>query len=104
VRTDLPQAGRYLASGGSLWIVEIGEILKAELGPAARKVSTRRMPDLLFRAIALVDAGARFVVHDLGRSQNYDSSRAKRELGVAFRPPRQTVADTARSLVEAGLV
>jgi dihydroflavonol-4-reductase len=103
LRNDLPQCGRYFAGGGGLWIVEIAKILKSELGPAAKKVSTRAMPDLLFRAIALVDPGARFVVHDLGRQHNYDSRRATRELGIAFRAPRQTVVDTGRSLVNAGL-
>src|SRR5437899_2689209 len=58
---------RLLAAGPFLWMSEVAQILRENLGEQARKVPTRRVPDFLIRALALFDPGLRTVVGDLGK-------------------------------------
>ncbi len=46
----------------------------------------------------------RFAVYNLDRNNNFDYSKAERELGYHTRPYEETLTDQARWLVEAGLV
>lgn len=45
-----------------------------------------------------------FAVYNLDRNNNFDYSKAERELGYHTRPYEETLTDQARWLVEAGLV
>jgi dihydroflavonol-4-reductase len=65
----------------------------------ARKVPTRVAPNLLVRAMALVDPGLRSVVGDLGRHSVYSSEKARTTLGWAPRPIEDSIEDCARSLL-----
>jgi nucleoside-diphosphate-sugar epimerase len=65
----------------------------------ARKVPRRSVPDLLVRAMALVDPGVRSVVSDLGHEVAYSSQKAYDSLGWSPRPIEETIVDCARSLL-----
>jgi nucleoside-diphosphate-sugar epimerase len=59
---------RFLAvSGNCLSIVDIAGILKSELGAAARRVPTRRLPNWLVRLAALRDPTIRQILPELGK-------------------------------------
>ena len=60
-------------------------------------------PNLLIRAMALVDPSVRTIVGDLGQSPTYTADKAKTTLGWNSRPIEDSITDTARSLVERGL-
>jgi dihydroflavonol-4-reductase len=85
-------------------LIEIARILKAHLGEDARKVPTRTLPDLLVRFAALFDPMAKAVVGELGSVRNMDASHARSVLGWVARPAQESILDTARSLVELGIV
>jgi dihydroflavonol-4-reductase len=101
-----PEAGgeRFIATTQYLWTADVAEILRDRLGGAASKVPTRRVPDLLVRAMALFDPAIRSVVGGLGKRTELSSEKARSTLGWAPRPIEDTVAETGESLIREGVV
>jgi dihydroflavonol-4-reductase len=95
---------RFIASGRFFMLTEIAKILKARLGPKARKVPTRPLPDFLVRLSALFDPLVRSVLSELGRTRNMDASHAKAVLGWATRSEEDSLVDCANSLIDKGIV
>lgn len=94
---------RFIASGRFMKLREIADLLRAELGPQAHKVTTRNLPDWLVRVVALVNPLARAAVGELGAVRHQDAAHALAVLGWATRPVEQSIVDSARSLLELGL-
>ena len=95
--------GRYVAAGDFIGFEDFARILREEVPELARKVPTRRLPDWLLQVVALVDPQARAIRGELGRTRRV-SSQSARALGWNPRPVRETLADSARSLVALGIV
>jgi dihydroflavonol-4-reductase len=95
---------RFIASGRFMKLREIADVLRSELGAQARKVPTRNVPDWLVRLAARINPVARAVVGELGSVRHLDASHARTRLGWATRPVEQSIVDTARSLLELGIV
>jgi dihydroflavonol-4-reductase len=95
---------RFLVAGPFLWLEDIARILKAKLGPRARKVPTMRLPGFLVKLSALFDPTVRMVIPELARARAVDSSHVTRVLGVHLRPVEDTIVETAESLLAAGIV
>jgi dihydroflavonol-4-reductase len=95
---------RFIASGPFLKVIDIARILRQHLGEQASRVPTRRLPDLLVRVAALFDPLVRTAVSELGAERHTDPRHAREVLGWVARAPEQTIVDTARSLIERGLV
>lgn len=93
---------RFIAAGDFAWMEEVAALLKAHLGEGARKVPTRRVPDLVLRLVALFDRSVAGVVPRLGERRRFVSAKAERVLGWRPRPLEETVLDCARSLIAAG--
>jgi nucleoside-diphosphate-sugar epimerase len=91
---------RFLAVGDFLWWHEIAEILRAELGDEASKVSTRKLPNVIVRLGARVNSDMAMIAAMLGQNTRVDSSKAERLLGWRTRPAKESVVDAARSLIE----
>ncbi|HEX9620183.1 MAG TPA: NAD-dependent epimerase/dehydratase family protein, partial [Polyangiaceae bacterium] len=92
--------GRFIVAGRSLWWSDIVDVLAAAF--PERKFAKRRLPDWLVAAAGLVDprVNVGFLRKNLGCRYEYDSTRAERELGFSSLPAEQTIADTARSMIE----
>lgn len=95
---------RFIASGPFMTMGEVAVTLRERLGKRARKVPTRRLPDWLLRAVALFDGQVRMVTGELGRRRVTPADHARAVLGWVPRPAADTIADTARSLLDAGIV
>jgi dihydroflavonol-4-reductase len=95
---------RFIASGRFMKICEVADILRAQLGDQARKVTTRNVPDWMVRVGALFNPLAKAVVGELGSVRNQSPEHARKVLGWATRPVEQSIVDTARSLLDQGLV
>lgn len=96
---------RFLAaSGESLWLVDIARLLKERLGDDARKVSTRMLPDMLVRLVALFNPAMKGLVPHLGVVMNASSEKARRLLGWTPRSREEAIVAAARSLIRLGLV
>lgn len=103
---EAPEAvgNRYICAGEHVWMAQMGRILAEEFGPRGFRVPTRVIPDVVVRAIALFDKGLRLTLPTLGRTERLSSEKARRELGWTMRPVRESVLDTAESLVRYGVV
>jgi dihydroflavonol-4-reductase len=101
-----PQAAgqRFIATGEFMWMAEVSQALRAELGASASKVPTRALPSFVLRLMARFDAGVRAVTPGLGRRHRHISEKAQRLLAWRPRPATETVVDCARSLIAQGVV
>jgi len=96
--------GRYIASGEFMWMHEIAALLRRELGEKAAKVPTRRMPDWAVRLLAPVNPTVKAIVPFLGVQRQFDPAKSKADLAWTARPARETILDTAESLIRTGAV
>jgi nucleoside-diphosphate-sugar epimerase len=95
---------RFLAISEWLWMKEMAQIVRSDLGSRAKKVPTRQMPDFVLRLIAIFDRPIRFITPMLGRKHENTSAKAQRILGWQPRPVRETLVDCAESLIAKGAV
>jgi dihydroflavonol-4-reductase len=91
---------RFIAAGDFMWMEDIATTLRSRLGEQAKKVPTRRLPDVVVRSLALFIPQLRTLTPDLGRRNALTSDKARRVLGFAPRPAADTVVDCARSLLK----
>lgn len=96
---------RFLgAAGDFMSMCEIARVLKSRLGPAARRVPTRQLPDWVARLAARVVPALRQALPELGKVKNATSEKARRLLGWTPRPNEEAIIATAESLVGLGLL
>jgi nucleoside-diphosphate-sugar epimerase len=95
-----PKAGgeRLVAVERFMWMSEVAAVLRDRLGDDAAKVPTRKVPNLLVRAMAVFDPGVRSILGQLGRKTELSSEKAKERLGWSPRPLEDTIAECAQSL------
>ncbi|MGH6910494.1 MAG: NAD-dependent epimerase/dehydratase family protein, partial [Phenylobacterium sp.] len=103
--TDPKAAGeRFVAAGHFAWMGDLAALLRAELGEGAAKVPTRKVPDFVIRLAGFFDKDLGSVTPALGHKHDYSSAKAQALLGWQPRPLKDTVLETARSLIAQGLV
>lgn len=104
--TDPAASGeRFLAtSGESLWLVDIARVLKERMGPAGAKVSTKALPNLLIRTMALTNPAMKGLVPLLGARLDASGEKAQRLLGWAPRSREDAILASAESLLRLGLI
>lgn len=95
---------RYVCSGPFLKMIDVANLLRANLGEQARKVPARKMPDWLLKLFALVRPELKQLVAELGNVRGGDSSHAMQTLGWTMRTPEEAILATAHSLIERGIV
>ena len=91
---------RLLAAGEFLWMSDVAQLLRDRLGPAAAKVTTRRLPDWVVRLAALFSPEARLIAPRLGHRQEFTAAKAERLLGWRTRPAADSIVDCARTLID----
>jgi dihydroflavonol-4-reductase len=95
---------RFLATGEFVWMAEMARVLCEGLGADGRGVPTRQVPDAVVRfAARFLDRSLREITPALGRRNRHTNAKARRVLGWAPRPARETVLDCARSLIAHGV-
>jgi nucleoside-diphosphate-sugar epimerase len=94
---------RFIAAGKFLWMREVAAILRKALGPRAKKVPTRNIPDFVVHILALFDGSIRQVTGELNRRRDVDASHAFKVLGWKTRDEAESIVDTAHSLIERGI-
>lgn len=96
---------RFLLSNGpAIAMKDIGAIIRAELGEAARRVPTRSMPSVVVRIVARFRKELRPFVRDLGYAKQTSNEKARRTLGWNPKAPRVAIVDAARSMLRSGLL
>jgi dihydroflavonol-4-reductase len=96
---------RFLAiAGESLWLADVAKILRARVGPAANKVSTRVVPNWLVRLGARQNPQMKAIAPLLGVNMNATSGKAEKLLGWKPRSAEESIVSTAESLVRLNLL
>jgi dihydroflavonol-4-reductase len=95
---------RFIANGRFMKLREIADVLRAQLGPEAARVTTRNAPDWMVRLAAHFVPVAKAVVGELGSVRHQSPAHALAVLGWQTRPVEQSIVDTARCLLDLGLV
>ena len=91
---------RFCCTNGFAWIRDIAEVLAQHYAGRGYRVSTRRMPDWLFRVAALFDPTLRFVVKSLGRKSEISNARILKVLDWQPRALDEMSIAMADSLIE----
>ncbi len=96
---------RFLAvAGESVSLLDVAAILKRHMGPLARRVPTREVPDWVVRFFALFIADMKEIVPELGNKKSASNEKAKRVLGWAPRSNEEAIAATGESLAQLRLL
>lgn len=93
---------RYLATAGSLAMVDMGRMLKAAY--PTRRIPTRKAPMLLLRILAVFDAQVRSILPVIGLHFRVSNARAVREMGIEFTTPKAALLASADWLAKHGKV
>jgi nucleoside-diphosphate-sugar epimerase len=103
--TTLEAGGeRFLGTGEFMWMSDIADVLRANLGAEADKVPTQVVPDDVVRELASSQPELQGIVPGLGRRNRHSTAKAETALGWKRRPTTETIVDCARSLIERGVV
>jgi dihydroflavonol-4-reductase len=95
---------RFIAAGRFLWMKDVARILRERLGPEARNVPSRSIPDVVVHLLALFDPSIRQVTGELGRPRVMSPEHTAEVLGWRTRDEAETIVDTARDLLARGIV
>jgi nucleoside-diphosphate-sugar epimerase len=96
---------RFLAISGEFTsMLDVARVLKRRMGPTAKRVPTRELPDWLLRIAALADLELRQLVPELGKRKDATAAKAMRLLNWSPRSVEEAIVASADSLVKLGLV
>lgn len=103
MESPIAPGNRYILAGGRVEMREIAAVLAAEFNARGYRVPTGSMPTWLLRIVVLFDPSVRQALDFVGRPELVTSEKARAELEWSMRPVRDTIIDTANSLIEMGL-
>lgn len=96
---------RFLCVAGDFMsVLEIAKVLKERMGPAARRVKLRELPNWLVKLVSLRDPAVKQIVPELGKKRNGTNAKARKLLGWNPRSNEEALVATAESLVKLGLL
>lgn len=95
---------RFIVGGRVFWMRDIAHVLAQSFPAYTSQIPTAELPNWLVRILALIDADAGTIVHELGRDLRIDTSKAECVLQWRPRPEEETIRACGQSLIEKGLV
>lgn len=99
--TEPEAAGkRYICATENASMHDVAVILDRHFRERGYKVPTGRLPSFLVRIVAIFDKTARLGLNDLGKRQDVDNTRIKRELDWKPRSLEEMVVSMGESLIE----
>lgn len=102
LETPATAGKRYIAASGSLWMADMGRVLKAAY--PGRRIATKEAPGLAMRAMALFNREIRSILPLLGHLEEVSNARAVAEMGMEFIPPEVALKASAEWLVRHGIL
>jgi dihydroflavonol-4-reductase len=99
---DLPESvgQRILMNDRWMWFRDVAEAVRVAM--PGRRIVTRVAPDFVVRIMGMFDPSIATIRNDLGKRYDISNDRARELLGISFRDTRESVAESARWLVDAG--
>lgn len=95
---------RFIGAGKFFWMKEVADILRERLGPQAKKVPKRSIPDLVVKLLAIFDPTIRQVTGELNRPRVVSPEHTAAVLGWRTRDEADTIEATAKDLIARGVV
>ncbi len=92
---------RYLATAEYMPFPKVAAVLQ-ELYPD-RRIVQRTVPDWIIRLVAMFGGPARQIINDIGNEKIFDGSKGERLIGHPYISARQSIKDTAESVIRLGL-
>jgi dihydroflavonol-4-reductase len=89
---------RYLATAEYMPFPKIAAVVQ-ELYPD-RKIVQRQVPDWIIRIVAMFGGPARQIINDIGNEKIFDGSNGEKLIGHPYIPARQSIKDTAESVLK----
>jgi dihydroflavonol-4-reductase len=89
---------RFLGTGEFLWSRDVADMLRTRY-PDRKNIPAKPIPDWMMWLAAIGQPMVRYVLFELGKERRCPSGKAERLLGWRSRPARDTVLDTAASLL-----
>lgn len=84
---------RYLATAGSMAMVDMGRAIKAAY--PTRRIPTKVAPTFLLRLLALFDPAIRSILPNLGHLPRVSNARAVQDMGMEFISPKTALLASA---------
>jgi nucleoside-diphosphate-sugar epimerase len=102
---QVPEAAgnRYICAGPDMWLQEMAQVMAREFNGRGFRVPTGRIPYWLVWVLARFDKTVRNALYFVGRRETVSADKVRHDLGWTMRPVRDTVVDTANSLIEYGI-
>jgi len=104
METPAAAGQRYCCAGDHVWMREMAAMLAEEFGPRGYRVPTGRLPYWLLWLIARFDPTIRMTLKSVGNKELISNAKIRTELGMRFRPVRETLVDMAESMIALGVV
>ena len=70
----------------------------------AKKLPKKELPNFMVKLISYLDSSAKTMIPDLEIEMKTDKTYAEELLGFKFKPAKDCMSETARSVVRLGLV
>lgn len=95
---------RFIVGGRVFWMKDLARVLAQSFPDYASQLPSAELPNWVVRILALVDADARMIVHELGRDLRVNTAKAEAMLQWQPRPEEETIRACGQSLIDNGLV
>lgn len=96
---------RYIcADEEGMWLRDMAGVLAEEFDPRGFRVPTGTIPYWVLWLASRFDRSLRLGLYFAGKYELLSAAKARRELGWTMRPVRDTILDTANSLIEHDIV
>lgn len=89
---------RYLATAEYMQFPKVAEVMQS-LYPD-RKIVSRTVPDWIMRLMAYFGGPVRQIINDIGNEKVFDGRKGEALMGHPYIPTRQTLSDTAESVIK----
>lgn len=93
---------RYLCTARYMHFNEIADVLRKAYPDAP--VPDKSVPSWLMRLLVRWQPTIRQVINDIGNEKHFDGSKGRALMGRDYRTPEETILDSARGLIDLGLV
>jgi nucleoside-diphosphate-sugar epimerase len=90
---------RFIATGDFMWMADIANTMRANLGERGSKVPKRRLPNIVVKMLLPVQPDLRTLAPLIGRKFELTTAKARRILDFSPRPATSTLTECAESLL-----
>jgi len=104
LETEEAAGNRYLLMSEFYWLKDVAQLLSDTFKEQGFKPPTMRIPFPVLWFVAKFNPMAKSVLSDIGKRTILDASKAQTELGWKPRAVKNSIIETAQSMIDRGLI